>query len=279
MKCDEIKPACGPCTKKNKTCDYANSNRNNIDSAATNKVVPESLSLLSTTQQTPPQEQNIDHVSSDHNPGEVHYQPHGASDHARTASEAGLNPSPPAMLEYRLENEGIPSQSPGGMHGDYLSPSTSSLAAVRWLGLLASGFPSDGPQLPTLSDSWESQSLSFGYQSGDGPAQPSSLQRATQVLDGPAGRSASQDVTEGQVWQSQEPIDLLPAEQTLFEHFVHQVSPMVGHGTISLTGVSSSDNLLSQIDLFDPTNKFSTLVVHLAVSRVPPNGGLFCLKN
>ncbi|CAI7604212.1 unnamed protein product [Penicillium discolor] len=276
MKCDEIKPACGPCTKKNKICDYANSNRNNVDSAATNKVAPDNLSILSTTQQTSPLEQNIDHVSSDHSPGEVHYQPHGASDHARTASAAGLNPSPPAMLEYRLENEGIPSQSPGGMHGDYLSPSTSSLAAVRWLGLLASGFPSDGPQLPTLSDSWESQSLSLGYQSGNGPTQLSSLQRATQVLDGPAGRSASQDVTdgrftgsstltEGQVWQSQEPIDLLPAEQTLFEHFVHQVSPLVGHSTISLTGVPSSDNLLWQIDLFDPTNKFSTLVVHLAL--------------
>lgn len=283
MKCDEIKPACGPCTKKNKICDYANSNRNNVDSAATNKVAPDNLSILSTTQQTSPLEQNIDHVSSDHSPGEVHYQPHGASNHTRTASAAGLNPSPPAMLEYRLENEGIPSQSPGGMHGDYLSPSTSSLAAVRWLGLLASGFPSDGPQLPTLSDSWESQSLSLGYQSGNGPTQLSSLQRATQVLDGPAGRSASQDVTdgrftgsstltEGQVWQSQEPIDLLPAEQTLFEHFVHQVSPLVGHSTISLTGVPSSDNLLSQIDLFDPTNKFSTLVVHLAVSWVLLNG-------
>ncbi|KAJ5187256.1 hypothetical protein N7449_010250 [Penicillium cf. viridicatum] len=239
MKCDEIKPECGPCTKKDKICDYANSNRHNVDSAATNKVVPESFSILSTTQQTPPLEQNIDHVPSEHNPGEVHYQPHGASDHARTASEADLNPSPPAMLEYRLENEGIPSQSPGGMHGDYFSPSTTSLAAVRWLGLLASGFPSDGPQLSTLSDSWENQSLSLGYQSGDGPTQPSSLQRAPQVLDGPSGgRSASQDVTdgrftessaltEGQGWQSQKPIDLLPAEQTLFEHFVHQVSPLL----------------------------------------------------
>ncbi|KAJ5942769.1 hypothetical protein N7516_002937 [Penicillium verrucosum] len=280
MKCDEIKPTCGPCTKKNKICDYANSNRHNVDSAATNKVIPENLSILSTTQQTPqqktpqqtpPLEQNIEHVSSDHNPGEVHYQPHGASDHARTASEAILNPSPSAMLEYRLENEGIPSQGSGGMHGDYLSPSTSSLAAVRWLGLLASGFPSDG-----ISDSLESQSLSLGYQSGDSPTQPSSLQRATQVLDGPSGSSASQDVTdghftesssltEGQVWQSQEPINLLPAEQTLFEHFVHQVSPLVGHSTISLTGVPSSDNPPSQIDLFDPTNKFSTLVVHLAL--------------
>ncbi|KGO48168.1 Protein of unknown function DUF3468 [Penicillium expansum] len=276
MKCDEIKPICGPCAKKDKICDYTNLNQHSLDSSATNKVVPENLPILSTVQPIPPLEQNNNHLSSDHNAGQVNYQLHGASDHARTVSEADLNPSPPAMLEYRLENEHIPSHSPGGMHGDYLSPSTTSLAAVRWLGLLASGFPSDGPQLSTLSDTWESQSLSLGYRGGDVPTQTSSLQRATQVLDGPPGRSASQDVTddrftesttmtERQVWQSREPIDLLPTEQTLFEHFVHQVSPLVGHCTIPLTGVPSPDNIPSQIDLFDPTNKFSTLVVHLAL--------------
>ncbi|KAJ5374070.1 hypothetical protein N7517_006076 [Penicillium concentricum] len=242
MKCDEVKPTCGPCAKKEKICDYANLSQHNVDSAATNKAGPRDLPISSNTQQTSPPAGDIDHISSDYNEGPVHYQPHGASDHAGTASEADPDPHPPDLLEYQLENEQILSQSPEGVHGDYLSPSTASLAAVRWLGLLASGFPSDGPQLSTLSDTWETQPLTLGYQSGDGPPQPSSLQRATQVLDGPAGRTASQDVTatqdvtdgpftersalvDGQLWQSREPIELSPAEQTLFEHFIHHVSP------------------------------------------------------
>jgi hypothetical protein len=239
MKCDEVKPTCGPCAKKDKTCDYVNSNRHSVDPRATNRAVPETLPVVSTAQQTPPPEQSNDRASSGPNPNPVHYEPHGTSDHAWTASETDANPPPPALLEYRSENELILSRSPEALHGDYLSPSTASLAAVRWFGLLSGGFPSDGPQLSAIPNAWEDQSLSLGHASDDDPAQASSLQRATQVLDSPPGSAASHDVTDGratesstlteeQIWQSREPIELLATEQALFEHFVHQVSPWVG---------------------------------------------------
>lgn len=239
MKCDEVKPTCGACAKKDQICDYVHSDRHSIDTPATNKAVPEVLPVVSTTQGTPPPEQSNDHVSSGSNPSPVHYEPRGNPDYAWTASETDANPPPPALLEYRPENELIPSQSPEVLHGDYLSPSTASLAAVRWFGLLASGFPSDGPQLSTIHNPWEDQSLSLGNSRDYDPAQASSLQRATQVLDSPPGSAASHDVADGratessalteeQIWQSREQIELSPVEQSLFEHFVHQVSPWVG---------------------------------------------------
>jgi hypothetical protein len=74
------------------------------------------------------------------------------------------------------------------------------------------------------------QILSFDHSRVEGSDEPSSLQRATQVLDSPHASHATYGsadapsmLKEEQIWQGAKSIELLPAEQTLFEHFVHQV--------------------------------------------------------
>ncbi|BCR87316.1 uncharacterized protein ACHE_31303S [Aspergillus chevalieri] len=97
------------------------------------------------------------------------------------------------------------------------------------------------------------QNYSPGHDSADSPIQRSSLHYATQVLESPPASHDPTDASvpggvtlrEKQIWQSREPIALSQGEQTLFEYFVHQVSPW--------------------IDLFDPTSQFSTFVAHLAI--------------
>ncbi|CAG8365616.1 unnamed protein product [Penicillium salamii] len=256
MKCDETKPICGPCAKKERICDYATSERHRVDPAASDRPVPRTLPDLSTTQQAPTSQQINDPSENGPNPGPVHHEPQLNPGYTWAASEGETDPPPAPLLEYRSEDELTPGQTSETLHGDYLSPSTASLAAVRWLGLLAGGFPGDNLQQSTVSNVWESHNLALGHSENDDPPQVSSLQRATQVLDSPCGGAASLDVTNGhategsaltemQIWQSREPIELSPAEQALFEHFVHHVS--------------------AWIDFFDPTNKFSTLVAHLAL--------------
>lgn len=41
------------------------------------------------------------------------------------------------------------------------------------------------------------------------------------------GVSGQASLQEEQIWQSREPIELLPVEETLFGHFVDRVSPWV----------------------------------------------------
>lgn len=130
-------------------------------------------------------------------------------------------------------------QSPIALQNTYLSPSNASFAAVRWLGLLASDAARDSPQLATIPNFYANQNPPSGHFSADGLIQRSSLQYATQVLESPPASNASHDQTdssapggvtlrEKRIWQSRGPIELLEAEQTLFEYFVHQVSPWVG---------------------------------------------------
>ncbi|CAG7994038.1 unnamed protein product [Penicillium salamii] len=255
MKCDEVKPICGPCAKKERICDYATSETHRVDPAASDRPVTRTRPDLSATQQIPNSEQINNPNQNSPNTDPVHHEPQLNPGYTWAASEGKTDPSAP-LLEYRSEDELTPGQTSETLHGDYLSPSTASLAAVRWLGLLAGGFPGDNLQQSTVSNIWESHSLALGHSENDDPPQVSSLQRATQVLDSPCGGAASLDVTNGhategsaltemQIWQSREPIELSPDEQALFEHFVHHVS--------------------AWIDLFDPTNKFSTLVAHLAL--------------
>lgn len=240
MKCDEVKPTCGPCRKKDKICDYTNSNHRSVDPPATNRAVSEQALNNHTLQETlNPNQRNSDALGvSNSNP--VHFEPHGTSDYTWTASETDVNHLPPALLEFRPESEVIPNESPEAFYGDYLSPSTASLAAVRWFGLLADGVPGNDPQLSSFPGSWENPDISLDPTSCDDKIQSNSLQRATQVLDGPLGSAASHDRTDGlatecsalmeeRIWQSRELIELLPTEQALFEHFVDQIGPWVGH--------------------------------------------------
>ncbi|KAJ6072303.1 hypothetical protein N7467_010388 [Penicillium canescens] len=142
--------------------------------------------------------------------------------------------------------------------GSFSSPGpTVDAAASWWFDLLANDAARDHQQLPAIPTGYGNDNLPFECpQTGD-QVEITSLQRATQVLDlphvnGTVGQgsivSPSQSSNAGEeehIWQSREPIELLPREHFLFEHFVQHVSQW--------------------IDLFDPTSQFSTLVAHLAI--------------
>lgn len=63
---------------------------------------------------------------------------------------------------------------------------------------------------------------------------PAHFNVQTQVLDSPPAGDAIHDLDatgaldEERTWQTPKSIALLPAEQALFEHFLHQVCPWVG---------------------------------------------------
>lgn len=236
MKCDEAKPICGACAKKDNLCEYVRSGLRSVNVPASDRAITEAVPEL-TTQQTTSQAENNNHAPSVANSDPALYEPHEATDTVWTIPEADANTLPPAQLDH-LSGSLASSQSPVALQHSSLSPSNPSFAAVRWFGLVASDAARDSSQLSTIPNSWANQSLSLDHSGANGLSQPSSLQRATQVLDRPLASDASHDPThigapagstpeQEQIWHSREPIELLPSEATLFEHFVHQVSPWV----------------------------------------------------
>lgn len=191
-----------------------------------------------TSQQTASPEIN-DHPSSGVIPDPAPNEPLQTTDLSWTCAEPDANHPPPALLDHLSVDALAANQIPIALQNTYLSPSNASFAAVRWLGLLASDAARDSPQLATIPNSYANQNPPSGHFSADGLIQRSSLQYATQVLESPPASNASHDQTdsstpggvtlrEKRIWQSRGPIELLEAEQTLFEYFVHQVSPWVG---------------------------------------------------
>ncbi|CAG7917698.1 unnamed protein product [Penicillium olsonii] len=264
LKCDEAKPTCGACDKRNSRCEYTGSSRRSVVLPASNvdtteniiQDIPEDVlvdvSEVATGQQqaTSPATESRQAPESTHtDASNLRYDTYEVADSTWIDHEPALS-SP--QLDHLAQNQLACSQSPLALQTYPLSAANASFAAVQWFGLLASDAARDISQLSTVPHSWANESLSLG---NSGP-QLSSLQCATQVLDSPppshanhgpahAGGPGNSPLAEAHIWQSREPIELLPTESTLFEHFVTQVSPW--------------------IDLFDPTSQFSTLVSHLAI--------------
>ncbi|KAF7561117.1 hypothetical protein G7046_g3027 [Stylonectria norvegica] len=136
------------------------------------------------------------------------------------------------------------------------SPAAStSVAAVRWFGLLAQDVsreafqPGDAPL--------ELDGGFLGLLDGQDESDTSPLQRATRMIDGqpeasdPADKGFAQQGSpasnqlEESMWRASENISLLDREQILFTNFLHRIC--------------------SWIDLFDPARTFSTRVPHLAL--------------
>jgi hypothetical protein len=130
---------------------------------------------------------------------------------------------------------------------------------VRWFDLLANDAIRESPQISGVIGGYRQDAIEEADVSQITP-----LQRATRIVDrthlevdGEGLNAVQPELNahridspaslpfEERLWQAQEPIQLLPREYSLFENFVQRVSPW--------------------IDLFDPTNKFSTFVPHLAV--------------
>lgn len=165
--------------------------------------------------------------------------PSETADLSWTCVEPDVNRSPPTLLD-NLSGDALDQhQSPTALQTSYLSPYNATGAASRWLGLLAGDATRNSPQLLTTPSFYANQSSSLDHVSPNTITQRSSLQYATQALgnsptsnasNGPTDSNVSGVVTLGekQNWQSQESIELLPTEQTLFEYFVNQVSPWVG---------------------------------------------------
>ncbi|KAF3393777.1 hypothetical protein F1880_004811 [Penicillium rolfsii] len=246
LKCDEAKPICGACAKRDKLCEYASSGRRSVNDSASDRAITEAAPEP-TTQQTTSLRENNDHAPSGANPTPPAYQPHEVTDLAWTISEADADPPPPALLDHLQGSHLASSQSQVALQHSYLSPSNASFAAVRWFGLLASDAARDSSQLPTIPNSCANQSL-YG---ADGLTQPSSLQCATQVLDSPpvgdtshgpthAGASGASTLSEEHIWQSREPIELLPAEQTLNISYINQFSTFVAHLAIHNAGLMNA---------------------------------------
>ncbi|OQE91204.1 hypothetical protein PENNAL_c0010G06850, partial [Penicillium nalgiovense] len=255
LKCDEVKPICGACAKNHKICEFASSGRHSDNLPASAGAVTEAVPDLSAQQRAVAVEDNERESSTAQtNPtlsglreAIVPGWPSFAVDHL----------SQPAQLDQLAGSQSDSNQNLVASTDTSLSPSNSSFAAVRWFGLLANDAAKDSSPVSTIHNSWVNQGFSLqDHSNAGGQTQLSSLQCATLVLDGHssiyashhsahAGTSGDDTLGEEQIWQSREPIGLLPGEETLFEHFVTRVSPW--------------------IDLFDPTIQFSTFVAHLAV--------------
>ncbi|OOF90689.1 hypothetical protein ASPCADRAFT_400658 [Aspergillus carbonarius ITEM 5010] len=226
LKCDEVKPICGPCIKKDKACEYPTSGRRSIDRVGSD-VAP-----VSTRDETTSPGQHNDSPSHDAIPDPVPYEPHVSEGLSWNCSDADVNPPLPAVLDHLPgSNLGV-SQSPVAFQHAYLSPSNASFAAVRWFGLLASDAARDTPQLPAVPN--PHHDISVDHYGANILSQPRSLQYATQILDHTLDTDASQVQTgvpatasspleEELIWQSRESIELLPTEQALFEHFINEI--------------------------------------------------------
>ncbi|KAJ5672019.1 hypothetical protein N7507_001146 [Penicillium longicatenatum] len=252
LKCDEGKPHCGRCVNKDKICEYANSadhpkSIRHPDNAKTDETP------VSITQENE-SPAKIHDLSSETIPNLVAFEPHDIPPLAWTSTDPNSASQPREVHDQDSEADILTVPSPIVFQNNHLSPSNAAVAAVRWFGLLASDAAKDSPRQSTIPNSWETEGLLLD-QSSNG-IDPSSLQRATQVLDSPPSTNGNHDpddpgtlesatVAEGQIWHSRNPIELLASEQVLFVHFVHHVS--------------------SWIDLFDPTKQFSTFVAHLAI--------------
>ncbi|KAJ5369893.1 uncharacterized protein N7496_005985 [Penicillium cataractarum] len=251
LKCDEVKPICGPCARKDKLCDYATPASRSVNPPAPDKENTEAVAATGTPQPVLAAEEEP-HIPRGSGPGPVtdeHTEPIDVSWPTSGAISTLPNTD---LLDHSSANDLVSNHSPVAYQHSYLSPSNASFAAVQWFGLLASDAARDSPHLANHPHFRSTQILTFDHSGAEGSEEPSSLQRATQVLDSPHASNAtygSADVSstldEEKIWQSPKAIELLPAEQTLFEHFVHQVCPW--------------------IDLFDTTTQFSTFVAHLAI--------------
>lgn len=106
---------------------------------------------------------------------------------------------------------------------------STSVAAVRWLGLLTSHtspqtFETNEPPPAIDRDSLDS----LDNQDGNNLT---ALQQATQAID---GQLTSEDLSLETFWQASENIALLDDEQYLFENFLHKICPWVGRSAASI---------------------------------------------
>ncbi|KAK3634868.1 hypothetical protein LTR56_014993 [Elasticomyces elasticus] len=240
MKCDEVKPTCGPCSKGRRECVYgvaldgdesSGDERNNVRASgslvATN-LLPTTTSVLQTTSEDEVQAQYA--TVAQQWPATPH------SDHPVNITSPQSTYS--ASTAYGIE-----------------------VAPLRWFGLLAGDVETNVDlQVPSSDDhTWRPQ-----YQQQHDGGHTRLVDSATagtfgelighqnpsKLLQIPANLSADPSgdnvgVDERLFWQASEPVRLEEHENDMFQHFVTSLS--------------------FWIDLFDPMKHFSIFVPHLAM--------------
>ncbi|KAL4739431.1 fungal-specific transcription factor domain-containing protein [Aspergillus similis] len=255
LKCDEVKPVCGPCLKVSRQCDYSRSSSNHpAEQPAEDEATQPSPNIdtathfLSSVPETGTG--NVPGVSSHEQSDSAilswtsHGQPslHPLDQLAAIAAIDHTSPFANSLTapQYSPDN-------PQSVTSTIESPGPAiNAATVRWFDLLANDAVRESPQISSIFGSVDrthvnDEALQPSLRSGQSirnAIQPeSSIHTVRNPQKGPS--------PEERLWQAQETIELLPHEYFLFENFVLRVSPW--------------------IDLFDPTNKFSTFVPHLAM--------------
>jgi len=221
---------------KDKICEYANSA--DRPKAIRPPGSPNNETPVSTAQQKE-SPQNSHELSNTIIPDLAVFEPHGIPPAVWTSPDLNADPQPTEVLhDQDAGGDILGTPSPITFQNNHLSPTNAAVAAVRWFGLLASDAAKDSPQQSTIPILWETEGLLLD-QSSNGNNKPSSLQRATQVLDSPPSTNGIHDpndpgtfetttLAEGGIWHSRNPIELLENEQGLFVHFVNHVSSWVG---------------------------------------------------
>ncbi|EGP91883.1 uncharacterized protein MYCGRDRAFT_67482 [Zymoseptoria tritici IPO323] len=239
MKCDEVKPVCGPCGKANRVCIYGSLPDNASEDGSVGATPKVHASPISTPNAAP--------VSS-------HRRWPSAAESLETRPTPRMYPATPAPTG----DEGMVQLSPQSSYSNSTGYGTE-VAPLRWFGLLAGDAAQsnlDTPTLESLSDAALARRQEL-YPTQDARlasaaqhvnfAEGVALQNPSKILQisaiSPAPMDGSTD--ERQFWQSTEPIRLKDHEFDIFQRFV--------------TGVSL------WIDLYDPMKHFSTLVPHLAL--------------
>lgn len=250
MKCDEVKPQCGPCAKGDRPCVYGPLPPELNTPKASNSGSRQQFHAASAEASSPVQERL---------PRES------------IATETGAQTAPIENAEICIGRQ-WPS-TPGDEATQITSPQSNysnstgygtEVAPLRWFGLLAGDAASgslDIPSLEVLSDA----ALARRHETyPDGVANPElarpmsrpyfgsesfAAQNPSKLLQisafSPTTNGANGAEDERQHWQAAEPIQLKDHEFDIFQRFV--------------TGISL------WIDLFDPLAHFSTLVPHLAL--------------
>ncbi|KXL51480.1 hypothetical protein M433DRAFT_60210 [Acidomyces richmondensis BFW] len=241
MKCDEVKPICGPCSKGDRPCVYGTLPADSVSTS-------ENENPFGSPSRPIPQQQG------------------SRSSHKESDAQIQTQTSQIQWPATSTMEDPIYNKSPQSTYSSSTGYGTE-VAPLRWFGLLAGDAPNsslDLPSLETLSDA----ALAERYQlhpDGVTAAQlpvigqlhagsmeavtlqnPSKLLQISALSPVPVN-GVGTSIDERTFWQAPEPIQLKDHEFYMFQRFV--------------TGVSL------WIDLFDPLKHFSSFVPHLAMQN------------
>lgn len=240
MKCDEVKPVCGPCAKGNRTCVYGDPSTEGTPTRTNTAPYPST-----SDQGTPVIQQRHSHHGS-----------FSSTTDTRPPTSNRWPTTPTADEPLQITSPQSTYSSTG--YGTEVAP-------LRWFGLLAGDAKDVSLDLPSLESLGENALAQRYRVHPDGvsvhelhtPSQtpaalaeglalqnPSRLLQISALSPLPASNRDA-NASEREFWQAPEPIQLKDHEHDMFQRFV--------------TGVSL------WIDLFDPLKHFSTFVPHLAL--------------